>query len=180
MASKVSIVQGNIITQSDCDGIVNAANEYLIAGGGVCGAIYKAAGPELEPFTKKLAPLRLGCAVASPGFNLSARWIIHTRGPKFHTDPDPARNLAAALESAVRLANQLEVQCLAVPAISTGIYGYPVREAASILIRVAHSLREELTELTEVRFVLFDSNAYSIFLNLLDGEELDLRGRREG
>ena len=177
---KVTAVNGNILAQTDCDGIVNSANEYLVAGSGVCGAIYKAAGAELEPFTKRLAPLGLGCAVASPAFNIYARWIIHTRGPKFHTDPDPPRNLAAALESATRLANQLGVQRLAVPAISTGIYGYPVREAASILIRVSHSLREELTELTEVRFVLFDSNAYSIFLNLLDGEELDLRGRREG
>jgi len=163
MASKVSIVQGNIITQSDCDGIVNAANEYLIAGGGVCGAIYKAAGPELEPFTKKLAPLRLGCAVASPGFNLSARWIIHTRGPKFHEDPDPPQNLAKALESAVLLADQLGVQRLAVPAISTGIYGYPVSEAASILLRVGFSLGDQVNTLSEIRFVLFDDSTYRCF-----------------
>ncbi len=101
----MSLVQGKILEQTDCDGIVNSANEYLIAGGGVFGAIYREAGPRLEPFTKQLAPLGLGRAVASPGFNLRTRWIIHTRGPKFHEDSDPTTNLAKALKSAVKLAD---------------------------------------------------------------------------
>lgn len=163
MTIKISVVKGNVVSQSDCDGVINSANEYLIAGGGVCGAIYKAAGPELEPFTKKLAPLRLGRAVASPGFNLHTRWIIHTRGPKFHEDPDPPQNLAKALESAVLLADQLEVQRLAIPAISTGVYGYPVSEAAAILIGVVARLSYQVRTIREFRFVLFGGDAYQTF-----------------
>ena len=166
MLSELSVVQGNIVAQRDCDGVVNSANQYLIAGGGVCGAIYRAAGPELEPFTKRLAPLGLGCAVASPGFTLGARWIIHTRGPKFHEDPDPPQNLAKALESAVLLADQLGVQRLAIPAISTGVYGYPIREAASILVDVGLALIDRASTLSEIRFVLLDRDFYQIFRDL--------------
>ncbi len=159
----MSLAQGNILEQTDCDGIVNSANEYLIAGGGVCGAIYRAAGPRLEPFTKQLAPLGLGCAVASPGFNLSARWIFHTRGPKYHEDPEPPINLAKALKSAVELADQLGVQRLAVPAISTGVYGYPVSEAASILLCAGLGLIDRTSTLSEIRFVLIDDRTYRKF-----------------
>jgi O-acetyl-ADP-ribose deacetylase (regulator of RNase III) len=107
--AEVTAVEGDLLLQLDCDAIVNSANEYLIAGGGVCGAIYRAAGPELEPYTRRLAPLALGEAVISPGFKLSARWIAHTRGPKYYEDPDPPRHLAQALTSAIRLADQNRV-----------------------------------------------------------------------
>ena len=161
--AQVTAVHGDIVRQLDCDAIVNSANEYLIAGGGVCGAIYRAAGPELEPYTRRLAPLELGDAVISPGFQLSARWIIHTRGPKYHEDPDPPQHLAQALESALRLADQNRVARLAVPAISMGIYGYPAEGAVLILCRTAVGLCPYVTHLTEIRFVLFESTLYELF-----------------
>lgn len=89
MGSSISIYVGNIVLEEDCDGIVNSANENLRAGSGVCGAIYRAAGPELEPCSHALAPLGLGQAVATPGFQLRTRVVIHTRGPKYLFDPEP-------------------------------------------------------------------------------------------
>ena len=155
--------------QFDCDAIVNSANEYLIAGGGVCGAIYRAAGRELEPYTKRLAPLGLGESVISPGFELTARWIIHTRGPKYHTDPHPPRHLAQALKSAIRLADQNRVTRVAVPAISMGIYGYPVEEAVPILVEKALVLSSAVNHLKEIRFVLFESALCDVFERTLRG-----------
>ena len=101
MGSSISIYVGNIVLQEDCDGIVNSANENLRAGSGVCGAIYRAAGPELEPCSHALAPLGLGQAVATPGFQLRTRVVIHTRGPKYLFDPEPAKFLAEALKNAL-------------------------------------------------------------------------------
>ena len=154
--AQVTAVKGDLVRQFDCDAIVNSANQYLIAGGGVCGAIYRAAGSELEPYTRRLAPLALGEAVISPGFKTSARWILHTRGPKYHEDPDPPRHLAQALTSAIRLADQNSVKRLAVPAISMGIYGYPAEEAVPILAETALTLATSLKSLQEIRFVLID------------------------
>ena len=154
--AEVTAVEGDLLRQSGCDAIINSANEYLIAGGGVCGAIYRAAGPELEPYTRRLAPLALGESVISPGFKLSARWILHTRGPRYYEDPDPPRHLAQALTSAIRLADQNSVRRLAVPAISMGIYGYPAEEAVSILAETALTLAKSLNSLQEIRFVLIE------------------------
>jgi O-acetyl-ADP-ribose deacetylase (regulator of RNase III) len=161
---RITAIRGNILRQPDCDGIVNSANEHLIAGGGVCGAIYKAAGPELEPYTRKLAPLALGEAIVSPGFKLDAKWIVHARGPRYYEDEDPPRNLRSALASAIRLADVTGVRKLAVPAISTGIYGYPVADAATILIGAARQLSRAVGVLVEVRFVLIDDAAHQAFL----------------
>lgn len=159
----VSAVQGDLVRQLDCDAIVNSANPYLIAGSGVSGAIYKAAGPELEPYTRKLAPLALGQAVASPGYNLTARWIIHTRGPRFLVDPDPPRYLAQALANAISLADQLGVKRLAVPAISMGVYGYPPEEAIPILVGQAGASAERVVCLEEIRFVLVGDRLHRAF-----------------
>jgi O-acetyl-ADP-ribose deacetylase len=160
--SEVTVVLGDILKQADCDGLVNSANAYLIAGGGVCGAIYKAAGSELERYTRPLAPLALGDAIASPGFNIPAT-LFHTRGPKYHEDPDPPTNLVMALESAVRLADAHEIRRLAVPAISMGIYGYPIDEAVPILVKTAINLAPNLSHLQEIRFTVVDAMLYQIF-----------------
>ena len=167
--AQITVVQGDIVRQFDCEAIVNSANEYLIAGGGVCGAIYRAAGRELEPYTKRLAPLGLGESVISPGFELTARWIIHTRGPKYHTDPDPPRHLAQALESAIRLADQNRVTRVAVPAISMGIYGYPVEEAVPMIVEKALVLSSAVNHLKEIRFVLLESALCDLFERTLRG-----------
>jgi O-acetyl-ADP-ribose deacetylase (regulator of RNase III) len=165
-AGKVTVVLGDILKQADCDGLVNSANKYLIAGGGVCGAIYKAAGPELERYTRLLAPLGLGDAIASPGFQIAAK-IFHTCGPKYREDPNPSANLARALESALRLADTHHVQRLAVPALSMGVYGYPVAEAAPILVKTAVRLAPAVRNLQEIRFAVVDALIHQAFLDVI-------------
>ena len=145
---------------------VNSANAYLIAGGGVCGAIYKAAGPELERYTRPFAPLGLGEAIASPGFNIPAK-LFHTRGPKYHEDADPPANLARALESAVWLADAHKIRRLAVPALSMGIYGYPIGEAVPILVKTAFELAPTLRHLQEIRFTVVDAMLYQDFFGVI-------------
>lgn len=171
--AQVTVVLGDILKQTDCDGLVNSANAYLIAGGGVCGAIYKAAGPELERYTRPLAPLGLGEAIASPGFNIPAT-LFHTRGPKYHEDPNPPANLARALESAVRLADAQKIRRLAVPAISTGIYGYPIDEAIPILVKTAFQLAPNLSHLREIRFTVVDAMLYQAFCEAIAVTQSDV------
>ncbi len=151
---KLSVVLGNIVSQADCDAVVNAANKNLRAGSGVCGAIYSAAGPLLEPCSIKLAPLAVGEAVATPAFDLGCRFIIHTLGPKYLFDEDPPLNLARAVKSAILLADQNGVKRLAMPAISTGVYAYPPEEAVSVIVKTAAEIASQLNCLEEVRFVV--------------------------
>jgi O-acetyl-ADP-ribose deacetylase (regulator of RNase III) len=161
--TRICAVIGDIVDQPDCDGIVNSANEYLIAGSGVCGAIHKAAGPALEQYTRTYAPLELGAAIASPGFNLANQWVIHVRGPRYLQDPEPARYLAQAVRSAIRVAEDCAVERLAIPAVSTGVYGYPIDEAAEILVQTAFQETKRQLSLQELRFVLFSPTMYSFF-----------------
>lgn len=160
---KLTIAVGNIIAQGDCDAVVNAANKNLRAGSGVCGAIYGAAGPLLEPYSVKLAPLAVGEAVATPAFALGCRYIIHTLGPKYLFDEDPPGNLAKAVKSAILLADENGVNRLAMPAISTGVYGYPPDEAVPIIVNSAATLKDSLTHVVEVRFVVRDTPMMQLF-----------------
>jgi O-acetyl-ADP-ribose deacetylase (regulator of RNase III) len=160
---EITVVQGNIIKQADCDAIVNSANQNLRAGSGVCGAIYKAAGPELEPCSHQMAPLGLGLAVVTPGFNLPNRLIIHTRGPKYFFDPEPPVNLALAMRNTLLVADEQQVQRLAVPAISMGIFCYPSDEAVPILVQTSRSLSGQLSHIREVRFVVLQDELYQQF-----------------
>ena len=140
----ITIVRGDITKQPDCDAIVNSANRSLRGGSVACGAIYRAAGPKLEPCSIQLAPLALGSAVITPGFNLPNRLIIHALGPKYLIDPDPAGNLASAMRNTLLLADENEVARVAVPAISMGIFGYPPAEAIPILVQTALEIAKEL------------------------------------
>lgn len=157
-SAQVTAVVGDIVRQPDCDAIVNAANPQLLAGGGVCGAIHRAAGPELETCAVRLAPIAVGEAVITPGFRLSNRWVIHVVGPRYFTDPDPPALLAHAITSVLTLAESRELTRIAVPAISTGIYGYPIQEAGPILAGTARRLAPDLRHLREIRFVLIASD----------------------
>ena len=160
---KISVVKGNIVSQPDCDAIVNAANKNLRAGSGVCGAIYDAAGPLLEPFSVKLAPLAVGEAVATPAFGLACRYIIHTLGPRYLFDEDPPGNLAKALRSTILLADENSVKRLAMPAISTGVYAYPAEEAVPIIVETAKALLDRLNNLEEIRFVASSNLILALF-----------------
>jgi O-acetyl-ADP-ribose deacetylase (regulator of RNase III) len=150
----ITVVKGNIIKQVDCDGVVNSANPNLRAGSGVCGAIYAAAGPRLEPYSKQFAPLQIGESVATPAFDMHCRFIIHTRGPKYIEDADPPANLAKAIQSALILADQNGIKKLAVPAISMGVYGYPADEAIPILVKTVIETFASLKTLQEIRFTV--------------------------
>lgn len=163
MGTTIGVTTGNIVLQHDCDGIVNSANENLRAGSGVCGAIHRAAGPELEIYSNALAPLALGQAVVTPAFLLGNRKIIHTRGPKYLFDTDPPKILADAIRNALLVAAQAGVCRLAVPAISMGVYAYPPDEAVPILVNTAFEMQDQLGNLEEVRFVVLNEPLYQLF-----------------
>lgn len=167
----LTLVLGDI-TRQDVDAVVNAANTSLRAGGGVDGAITRAAGPDALADRERIIavrgtrPLPTGEAVATIGGALAARWIIHTAGPVYHGGPEDPALLRACHVSCLRVADELGARTVAFPAISTGVYGYPPREAAPVAIEV---VRETPTQVVEVRFVLFDAATFSVFEDALGG-----------
>jgi len=171
VAPRITLIDGDI-TKQDVDAIVNAANTALRPGGGVDGAITRAAGPaaladrERVIRERGVTPLPTGQAVATIGGSLPARWIIHTAGPIYSGSPDDPLLLASCHVESLRVADQLGALTVAFPAISTGIYGYPLREAAPVAIDAV--LMAE-TDVREVRFVLFDDPAITAFRAALAG-----------
>jgi ADP-ribosyl-[dinitrogen reductase] hydrolase len=160
---RITVVEGSILDQLDCDGLVNSANENLRAGSGVCGVIHSAAGPELEAHSHKLSPLALGAAIATPGFRLPQRTVIHTRGPKYLFDPEPAKHLAEAMTNTLRVADQEQLARIAVPAISMGVYAYPHSEAVPILVKAAKLALPRLHYLQEIRFTALSADMTNLF-----------------
>jgi O-acetyl-ADP-ribose deacetylase (regulator of RNase III) len=147
-------IPGDITTQA-VDAVVNAANPALARGAGVCGAIFAAAGPGLEEACAALGGVRTGDAVATPGFALPAPWIIHAVGPVWRGgDQREAQLLASAYGRSLAVADELGATSVAFPAISTGIYGYPLDAATDVAIA---SVLEAPTRVTVVRFVCFDT-----------------------
>ena len=141
------------ITTLEVVAIVNAANEGLLAGGGVCGAIFRAAGPKLVEACQKLAPCPTGEARITPGFSLPAKYIIHAVGPIWHGGGQgEGLLLASAYGYALKLADEHACRSIAFPAISTGIYGYPLEAATDIAIKV---VREHLAGTTGIEQVIF-------------------------
>jgi O-acetyl-ADP-ribose deacetylase len=129
------IVERGDITAMDLDAIVNAANSALAGGGGVDGAIHRAAGPELALASRRLAPCRPGQARITPGFRLKARWVVHAVGPVWNGGgPDKAEALASCYRTSLDLAAEAGARSIAFPAISTGIYGYPKDAAAEVAV----------------------------------------------
>lgn len=123
------------------DAIVNAANETLLGGGGVDGAIHRAAGPQLLEECILLGGCKPGEAKVTRAYNLDNKYIIHTVGPKYYSDPNPSKTLASCYENCLKIADELGVECIAFPSISTGVYGYPVEEAAKICAKVVCSYK---------------------------------------
>lgn len=168
MTCRLTVVHANLLAQTDCDAIVNSANQNLRAGSGVCGAIYRAAGPQLEPCSIRQAPLELGKAVITPGFALQNRFVIHVRGPRYLFDPSPEKHLFAAMRNLIRLAEMHTLKSIAVPAISMGIYRYPPEEAIPVLLTATKSLLPTLVSLEEIRFAVIDEHMFRIFCKLMD------------
>lgn len=167
--ARVKVVLGDI-TKLETDAIVNAANVSLRGGGGVDGAIHRAAGlGMLQELTEKYPDgIVVGEAVATFGHNLKAMYVIHTVGPRYYLEGvDHAKLLADAYRNSMRVANQLGCKSIAFPSISTGVYGYPVAEAAEIAVR---TVREEVSagsELQEIVFCCFDSETANQYQSLL-------------
>ena len=158
----VECMQGNIAAQDDITAIVNAANTELRRGGGVAGAIHRAAGPELEREARSLAPIRPGEAVITGGHNLPNRYVIHTLGPVYGQDRPEAELLANCYRNSLALAEENRIDSIAFPAISTGVFGYPVEEAAEVALRTVVEEKERLEHVRLIRFVLFGEQDYEV------------------
>ncbi len=167
MAPRLRLVRGDI-TEQDVDAIVNAANASLLGGGGVDGAIHRAAGPELLEYCRHLRGCETGSAKATPGFRLKARWVIHTVGPVWRGGEfREAELLASCYRSSLARADELGARSVAFPAISTGIFGYPIAEAAEIAIR---TLRDTPTDVDDVRLMCFSDEIWDAYRAVLDEE----------
>jgi O-acetyl-ADP-ribose deacetylase len=172
------------ITRVDADAIVNAANSQLLPGGGVCGAIHAAAGPELArscaEWVREHGPVPVGSAAITPGFALPADWVVHAVGPVWRGGTGGEEQLlASAYRTSIELAEQCSLATVAFPSISTGIFGYPVRLAAPIALRAVAEALGRAPHLHEVTFVLFDHGtlaAYEAALETLGLEDVTQEG----
>ncbi len=152
------------ITTLDVDAIVNAANSSLLGGGGVDGAIHRAAGPELLAECRTLGGCPTGEARITQGYRLRARHVIHTVGPIYSGRPRDAELLALAVRSSLHLADERRLKSIAFPAISTGAYGYPMDQAARVILStLVEHLRLGETTLDKVIVCLYDQRAHRIF-----------------
>ncbi|MGW6495750.1 O-acetyl-ADP-ribose deacetylase [Nonomuraea angiospora] len=162
---RITLVKGDI-TEQQADAVVNAANSSLMGGGGVDGAIHRRGGPEILEECRKLRAghygkgLPTGQAVATTAGRMPAKWVIHTVGPVYSMSVDRSELLASCYRESLRVADTLEARSVAFPAISTGIYGWPMDDAARIAL---DTVRQADTSVEDVRFVLFDSAAYAVF-----------------
>ena len=161
--STLALVEGDI-TIEETDAIVNAANSRLAGGGGVDGAIHRAGGPSIMAECRKIGGCPTGQAVITTGGNLKAKFVIHTVGPVYQggTKDEAALLKSAHLES-LKLVSAKKLKSVAFPAISTGVYGYPVNEAAHIALKTVIDYLKEHSDIEMVRFVLFGRKTYDIF-----------------
>jgi len=164
----LELVTSDIARQPDVDAVVNAANAALRTGGGVAGALHRAAGPELEAAGRPLAPIRPGEAVVTPAFRLPNRAVIHALGPVYGQDVSSDVLLANAYRNALRRAEEEGLASVAFPALSTGVFGYPVEEAAEVALRTVLDAMPALASVRLVRFVLFDERALAVHAETLE------------
>ncbi|MFG3295744.1 O-acetyl-ADP-ribose deacetylase [Streptomyces sp. NPDC048179] len=167
--TRITLVQGDI-TRQTADAIVNAANSSLLGGGGVDGAIHRRGGPAILAECRKLRVghygkgLPTGQAVATTAGELDARWVIHTVGPVHSDTEDRSALLASCYRESLKRADELGARTIAFPAVSTGVYGWPMDDGARIAVT---TVQETDTAVEEVRFVLFDNHAYEAFARRL-------------
>lgn len=159
----IEIIQGDI-TQLSVDAIVNAANESLLGGGGVDGVIHKAAGTKLLEECRKLKGCKTGEAKLTNGYNLKARYVIHTVGPIWHGGNNNERRLLEnCYKNSLHMAEKFQIKTIAFPAISTGVYGFPFNEASKIAYTTVKNFNGNIDK---VIFVLFSENDYSTFIQI--------------
>jgi O-acetyl-ADP-ribose deacetylase len=166
-SDKISVIKGDI-TLLKVDAIVNAANNSLLGGGGVDGAIHKAAGPGLLEECRKMKGCPTGEARITGGYNLPARWVIHTVGPVWRGGNDgETETLAMCYRNCLEVAFRHGIKTIAFPSISTGAYGFPVEPASSIAVREVKSILERNELVEKVVFVCFNETVYDCYLKLI-------------
>jgi O-acetyl-ADP-ribose deacetylase (regulator of RNase III) len=170
MTERIEIIRGDI-TRQEVDAIVNAANNSLLGGGGVDGAIHRAAGPRLLAECRTLGGCETGAAKITRGYDLPARHVIHTVGPVWRGGTNNEDHLLAeCYRSCLRLARDKEIRSLAFPAISTGAYGFPMGRAAAIAIQEIRSFLENNPVPTRVVIVCFDRHTHDCYRKALSGD----------
>ncbi len=158
----IECASGDIAGQKDVTAVVNAANAQLRIGGGVAGALHRAAGPGLEEECRPLAPIKPGDAVITGGHNLPNRYVIHCLGPVYGVDKPEEKYLADCYRNALHLAEENAVDSIAFPSLSTGAFGYPMEEAAEIAFRTIKEVMPELKKINLIRFVLRGGQAMEV------------------
>lgn len=165
MQNKITVIQGDI-TKLEVDAIVNAANESLLGGGGVDGAIHRAAGPKLLAECRKLNGCNTGDAKITKGYNLPAKWVIHTVGPVWQGgNYNEDELLASCYRRSLVIAKEYEIKAVAFPAISTGVYRFPVERAAKIAVSEVQRCLASDDSITEVILVCFSQDSYNCYLD---------------
>jgi len=164
----LELERGDIASQDDIEAVVNAANAQLKIGGGVAGAIHRAAGPGLTEETRPLAPISPGEAVITGGHNLPNDYVIHCLGPVYGRDKPEDELLANCYKNALKLAEDKGIESVAFPAISTGAFGYPTEAAARVALSTVNEEAQHLSAVKTIRFVLFGEDAYKIHKQVMD------------
>ena len=164
---KIEIRKGDI-TKFQVDAIVNAANRSLLGGGGVDGAIHRAGGPELLKECRAIGGCPTGEARITRGYNLPAHHVIHTVGPVYSGKAEDSRLLSQCYRNSLRLALENNLTSIAFPAISCGVYGYPIVEACKIAVNTTRGFLEKNASIKKVIFILFSSGDYEIYKNYLN------------
>lgn len=171
MSATIECSQGDIAHQPDMNAVVNAANAQLETGGGVAGALHRAAGPELAEECRPMAPIKPGQAVISGAHGLPNEHVIHCLGPVYGSDEPSDELLASCYRQALELAQQHGIESIAFPAISSGAFGYPRAEAARIALSTVLKTLPDCPDIEKVRFVLFDNTTAELYRDTLESLE---------
>lgn len=171
----IELVVDDIARQEGFDAVVNAANAELRTGGGVAGALHRAAGPGLAEEGRPLAPIRPGEAVITSGHRLPNDYVIHCLGPVYGRDEPADELLESCYREALRRAEENDVRSIAFPAISTGAFGYPAEPAARIALRTVAGRAAELKSVRRIRFVLYDDRALEVHSRVLEDVAREVR-----
>ncbi|WP_069130533.1 macro domain-containing protein [Rhodohalobacter halophilus] len=162
----VELMTGDISDQPDCDAIVNAANAQLKSGGGVAGAIHGKGDPELEELTRPLAPIKPGEAVITEAPNLPNKYVVHCLGPVYGKDKPEEELLKKCYQNALQVAEENKIESIVFPALSTGAFGYPMKEAAQVAFSAVKEKAAELNHVKYIRFVLYSAADYNLHLQV--------------
>lgn len=164
---KIECIKGDIASQNDISAVVNAANAELRTGGGVAGALHRAAGSKLEEECRPLAPIKPGEAVLTGAHKLPNAYVIHCLGPVYGRDKPEDKLLADCYRNALNIALKKQIDSIAFPSISTGAFGYPIEDAAEVAMKRISEMLPELTPVKKIRFVLYSNDDLKIYEKMM-------------